>query len=133
MQVARSCHQITPSSCLHELEAVVEPLLQWLSVHLQSFIQRAGPEILVRDLPPKHEYVLALAPTPTQSNLLQHFLDVIEGQRGSMSLFRDYRMMRKILDTRDHGYADMLQVGACISQPMVSLDVYIPDECCNIL
>lgn len=37
-----------------------------------------------------------------------------------MSLFRDYRIMRKILDTRNHGYAGMLQVSACDASPILS-------------
>jgi hypothetical protein len=43
----------------------------------QAFIQRAGPEILVQDLPPKLEMVLQLAPTATQMHLLRSLLHVI--------------------------------------------------------
>lgn len=54
---------------------------------MQHFIQRAGPEILVRDLPPKYEYVLALAPTATQAALLAALVDILN-EKGK-SLFRD--------------------------------------------
>ena len=51
----------------------------------QGFIQRAGPEILVRDLPPKLEVVLELAPTPLQVELLTRLLDSI-GRHGKNTL-----------------------------------------------
>lgn len=55
----------------------------------QGFIQRAGPEILVRDLPPKREYVLGFAATETQRQLLKAFFRLLEEHGKSKSLFRD--------------------------------------------
>jgi SNF2 family DNA or RNA helicase len=46
-------------------------------VHCQAFIQRAGTDILVHDLPPKSELVLRFAPTDPQLRLLQSLLDLI--------------------------------------------------------
>jgi hypothetical protein len=59
---------------------------------LQHFIQRAGPEILVRDLPPKQELLLALAPTPSQYDLLQALMGILEAN--GRSLFRDIEVGR---------------------------------------
>lgn len=53
----------------------------------QPFIQRAGPEILVRDLPPKLELVLQLAPTPTQLPLLQRLVEIV--QHHDRNMLRD--------------------------------------------
>jgi hypothetical protein len=41
---------------------------------LQGFVQRAGPEIVKGVLPPKHELVVWLMPSPLQRKLLQHLL-----------------------------------------------------------
>jgi hypothetical protein len=46
-------------------------LTQGQHLTLQGFIQRAGPEILLRELPPKHELLLALVPTQLQQQFLQ--------------------------------------------------------------
>lgn len=46
-----------------------------------------GPEILVRDLPPKQELLLALAPTASQLALLEALIGIL-GANGR-SLFRD--------------------------------------------
>jgi hypothetical protein len=59
----------------------------------QHFIQRAGPEILVRDLPPKQELLLALAPTPSQFALLQALMGIL--QANGRSLFRDIEVGRR--------------------------------------
>lgn len=53
----------------------------------QHFIQRAGPEVLVRDLPPKQELQLALAPTPSQLGLLEALMAILDAN--GRSLFRD--------------------------------------------
>jgi hypothetical protein len=58
----------------------------------QHFIQRAGPEILVRDLPPKQEMLLALAPTSSQFELLQALNEIL--QANGRSLFRDIEVGR---------------------------------------
>lgn len=50
----------------------------------QPFIDRSGPDILVRDLPPKLEVVLNLAPTATQSRLLQGLLNILEHDRNTL-------------------------------------------------
>jgi hypothetical protein len=44
---------------------------------VQGFIQRAGPEILLRELPAKRELLLALAPTELQASLLQQLLCLV--------------------------------------------------------
>jgi hypothetical protein len=62
-------------------------LLLLLLLLLQSFIQRAGPQILRDDLPPKHELLLALARTPLQALLLQELLCVVAVK--GHSLLRD--------------------------------------------
>eukprot|EP00775_Hariotina_reticulata_P004934 gene4934-5176_t len=74
--------------------------LSVLHDHTSAFIQRAGPEILVRDLPPKREVVLGLKPTEVQVKLLQSLLELLPNR----NIFRDKELMRKILDTRDCGF-----------------------------
>jgi len=55
------------------------------NIMCQAFIQRAGPEILVRDLPPKREVVLGLKPTEVQVKLLQSLLELLPNR----NIFRD--------------------------------------------
>lgn len=50
----------------------------------QAFIQRAGPEILVQDLPPKLEVVLQLAPTATQMHLLRSLMQIIRAHNSNV-------------------------------------------------
>jgi hypothetical protein len=70
----------------------MSPLLP--TVLPQHFIQRAGPEILVRDLPPKQETLLALAPTPSQLALLHTLMDILKDK--GRSLFRDIEVGRSL-------------------------------------
>jgi hypothetical protein len=57
----------------------------WYFEQFQAFIQRAGPEILVRVLPPKREVVLGLKPTEVQVKLLQSLLSLLPNH----NIFRD--------------------------------------------
>jgi hypothetical protein len=66
-----SCNGTTMRLC-----AVCSPLIT-----LQAFIQRAGPEILVQELPPKLEVVVNLAPTSQQMELLTRLMDILRGGR----------------------------------------------------
>ncbi|KAF8056394.1 ufc1 [Scenedesmus sp. PABB004] len=84
--------------------------LSFLQDLTKGFVQRAGPEILVRDLPPKREVLVSLAPTPTQVMLLQELVGLLAA--AGRSLFRDIEVMRKVLDSSDHGYAALSKLAA---------------------
>lgn len=62
----------------------------------QGFIQRAGPDILQRELPPKRELLLALAPTQLQ-RALQRELLVLLAEQGKSSL-RDQAVRHTALE-----------------------------------
>jgi hypothetical protein len=84
----RPAHHITCLACCLSDHSLPAPSVCFL----QHFIQRAGPEILVRDLPPKQELLLALAPTPSQYALLQALMGILEAN--GRSLFRDIEVGR---------------------------------------
>lgn len=76
----------------------------------QPFIDRSGPDILVRDLPPKLEVVLNLAPTATQSRLLQGLLNILEHDRNTL---RD----TEVREGRRHALAPMQSATTSIGCP----------------
>jgi hypothetical protein len=61
----------------HEHHQLTPPVLR-AACHAQSFIHRAGPQVLLADLPPKTELVLSLAPSATQTHLLSALLGLID-------------------------------------------------------